>query len=96
MFLLDERIFGCFGKLSVMGCLAPQVVIPIHGRLPSLSSWQLWKSRSAANPDMIFANPVCWPGDATWSNEQREVLPPLGVAAAELVPKFFDVIHTAA
>ena len=71
MFLLDERIFGCFGKLS-------------------------WKFRSAANPDMIFANPVCWPGDATWSNEQREVLPPLGVAAAELVPKFFDVIHTAA
>jgi hypothetical protein len=23
MFLPDERIFGCFGKLSVMGCLVP-------------------------------------------------------------------------
>ena len=38
MFLLDERIFGCFGKLSVMGCLVPQVVIPIHDKgFPSLS-----------------------------------------------------------
>ena len=64
MFLLDERIFGCFGKLS-------------------------WKFRSAANPDMIFASPVCWPGDATF-------LPPLGGAAAELMPKFFNVIHRAA
>jgi hypothetical protein len=36
MFLLDERVFACFGKLSVMGCLVPQVVIPIRGRLPSL------------------------------------------------------------
>jgi hypothetical protein len=33
MFLLDERIFGYFGKLSVTRCLVPQVVIPIHGRL---------------------------------------------------------------
>src|SRR6516165_1322793 len=41
MFLLDERIFGRFGKLSVMGCLVPQVVIPIHARPRSLSSWQL-------------------------------------------------------
>jgi hypothetical protein len=44
MFLLDERIFGRFGKLSVMGCLVPQVVIPIHGRPRSLSSWRLWSA----------------------------------------------------
>ena len=44
MFLLDERIFGRFGKLSVMGCLIPQVVIPIHARPRSLSSWQLWSA----------------------------------------------------
>ena len=25
MFLFDERIFGCFSKLLVMGCLVPRV-----------------------------------------------------------------------
>jgi hypothetical protein len=33
-FLLDDGIFGLFGKLSIHGRLLPQIVVPLHTYLP--------------------------------------------------------------
>ena len=37
MLLLDERIFGRFGKLAITGRLVSQVIIPIHDGLPFIA-----------------------------------------------------------
>ena len=29
-FFLDDGIFGLFGKLSIRGCLLPEIVVPLH------------------------------------------------------------------
>src|SRR5262249_32567826 len=60
-FLLDNGIFGLFGKLSIHGRLLPQMVVPLHTYLPrkDLSSlallvightslWQCWPSAARA------------------------------------------------
>jgi hypothetical protein len=34
MFLLDERIFRCIGKMPILSRLVPHVIIPIHPLSP--------------------------------------------------------------